>query len=232
MNGAAESRFEPGLVSELDEPVRRYFTHALRAGAPLAPPVRLTMEGRIKAGAWMPFEAEWQGDGRSFEWRARVGRPFRPLLSSTTTRTAMARWMFGSSARSPWFTRAARHDALGRRARGGRGRDLGAREPAPLAGSRLARAEQRAHRRCVRGAPERPELHVKISRAGAVRSVCVMRWDDGSHGRHCYIPCGEEVQAERRFGDLVLASDLTVGWWFDTPPAGRRSSKHEYSTLG
>ena len=107
MNGAAESRFEPGLVSELDEPVRRYFTHALRAGAPLAPPVRLTMEGRIKAGAWMPFEAEWQGDGRSFEWRARVGRPFRLLLSSTTTRTAMAPWMFGSSARSPWFTRAA-----------------------------------------------------------------------------------------------------------------------------
>lgn len=37
MKGAAESRFEPGLVSELDEPVRRYFTHALRAGAPLAP---------------------------------------------------------------------------------------------------------------------------------------------------------------------------------------------------
>jgi hypothetical protein len=40
---------------------------------------QLTMEGRIKAGAWMPFEAEWQGDGRSFEWRARAGRPFRPL---------------------------------------------------------------------------------------------------------------------------------------------------------
>jgi hypothetical protein len=27
----------------------------------------------------MPFEADWRGDGRSFEWRARAGRPFRPL---------------------------------------------------------------------------------------------------------------------------------------------------------
>jgi hypothetical protein len=79
VNGAAESRFEPGLVSKLDEPVRRYFTHALGGGVPLGSRVRLTLEGRIKAGAWMPFEADWLGDGRSFEWRARAGRPFRPL---------------------------------------------------------------------------------------------------------------------------------------------------------
>ena len=37
MNGAAESHFKPGLVSELDEPVRRYFTHALGGGAPWGP---------------------------------------------------------------------------------------------------------------------------------------------------------------------------------------------------
>jgi hypothetical protein len=79
VNCAAESRFEPGLVSEVDEPVRRYFTHALAPGAKLGYGVQLTMEGRIKAGAWLPFEAEWQGDGRSFEWRARAGRPFGPL---------------------------------------------------------------------------------------------------------------------------------------------------------
>jgi hypothetical protein len=79
VNGAGEFRFEPGLVSELDDPVRRYFTHALAPGAKLGDGVRLTMEGRIKAGAWRPFEAEWQGDGRSFEWRARAGRPFHPL---------------------------------------------------------------------------------------------------------------------------------------------------------
>jgi hypothetical protein len=31
-----------------------------------------------------------------------------------------------------------------------------------------------------------------------------------------YIRCGGEVEAEQRFGDLVIASRLTVGWWFET----------------
>jgi hypothetical protein len=33
---------------------------------------------------------------------------------------------------------------------------------------------------------------------------------------HGYIRCGGEVEAEQRFGDLVIASRLTVGWWFET----------------
>jgi hypothetical protein len=32
-----------------------------------------------------------------------------------------------------------------------------------------------------------------------------------------YVPCGCEVRDERRFGELVLPSDLEVGWWFGTP---------------
>jgi hypothetical protein len=79
VNAGSDSRFEPGLVSDLDEPVRRYFSHTLAPGAGLGHGLSLTMEGRIKAGIWMPFEAEWRGDGRSFEWRARAGRPLHPL---------------------------------------------------------------------------------------------------------------------------------------------------------
>jgi hypothetical protein len=65
--------------------------------------------------------------------------------------------------------------------------------------------------------PERPAVQIKLDRAGSVRSVSLMRWDDGRHGRHGYIPCGGTVHAEKRFGDLVLASEVTVGWWFETP---------------
>jgi hypothetical protein len=32
------------------------------------------MRGRIKVGLWLPFSAEQTVDGRSFTWRARVGR--------------------------------------------------------------------------------------------------------------------------------------------------------------
>src|SRR3954449_2257691 len=57
----------------LPEPVERYLAHALPAGPPPGPAVRLRMTGRIKLGPWLPFAAEEQCDGRSFVWRARVG---------------------------------------------------------------------------------------------------------------------------------------------------------------
>jgi hypothetical protein len=49
----------------LDEPVRRYLEHALAAGATPGAGSRLTMSGRIKAGAWLPFTAIEELDGRS-----------------------------------------------------------------------------------------------------------------------------------------------------------------------
>src|SRR4051812_12726055 len=54
------------------EPVRRYFEHALGGDTDKARAVRVTMGGRIKVGRWMSFTADWEGDGRSFTWRARA----------------------------------------------------------------------------------------------------------------------------------------------------------------
>jgi hypothetical protein len=55
---------------DLDERVRRFFSHAIRDGAALAGGVRLTMAGRVRVGAWLPFTADQTVDGRSFAWRA------------------------------------------------------------------------------------------------------------------------------------------------------------------
>ena len=65
--------------------------------------------------------------------------------------------------------------------------------------------------------PERPEVHLRIDDRGAVRSASALRWDNGEHGLRGYIPCGGAVEAEQRFGGLVIASRVTVGWWFETP---------------
>jgi hypothetical protein len=176
------------------------------------------MEGRIKAGAWMPFEAEWQGDGRSFEWRARAGRPFRPLRvvdHYAQGNGGMDVRLFG---RIPLF-----HAGGQDTTRSGAGRaavEAAIWAPASLLPSRgvVWHAESSEHIVATwEVPPEQPEVQIKIGRAGEIRSVCVMRWDDGSHGLHGYIPCGGEVHAEGRFGELALASDITVGWWFDTP---------------
>jgi hypothetical protein len=74
----------PGFTSDMlagvDEPVRRFFSHAIGDGAALPNGVRMAMSGRIKVGLWLPFTAEQTLDGRSFVWRARVGRgPLMPL---------------------------------------------------------------------------------------------------------------------------------------------------------
>ena len=42
MSAPATRRFEVGMLSGLDEPVRRYLAHALCEGAPLHDGVRLT----------------------------------------------------------------------------------------------------------------------------------------------------------------------------------------------
>jgi hypothetical protein len=65
--------------------------------------------------------------------------------------------------------------------------------------------------------PERPELRLRIDGDGALRSVVAQRWGDAGQRSFGYIPCGCEVRAERRFGDVVVPSSVTVGWWFGTP---------------
>jgi uncharacterized protein DUF6544 len=74
----------PELGTSLDEPVRRFLQHAIAEGAALGRGVRLTMTGRIRVGAWLPFSAEQTVDGRSFAWRARVGWGGSPRCASST----------------------------------------------------------------------------------------------------------------------------------------------------
>ena len=50
--------WRPSEVSNLPEPARRYLTHAIAPGTPLASAVRLRMHGQIKLKSWLPFTAE------------------------------------------------------------------------------------------------------------------------------------------------------------------------------
>jgi hypothetical protein len=66
-------RFDAAALADLDEPVRRYFTHALADGTPLSRGARLRLRGHIKVGPWLRFDSMWEGDARSFSWRATAG---------------------------------------------------------------------------------------------------------------------------------------------------------------
>ncbi|HEV2775542.1 MAG TPA: DUF6544 family protein [Solirubrobacteraceae bacterium] len=210
--------FDPRSLRDLDEPVRRYLTHALSPGASLEPGMRLWMTGRIKVRAWLPFRAVWEGDGRSLTWRAVVGPGGRPLLR------VIDRFAGGAGSMNVRLLgRFAVVDAAGDdvdRSAAGRTAVEAIWAPASLLPDRGVSWRAEADDLIVATwdlPPERPEVRIRVAADGAMRSSCVMRWDDGEHGRHGYIPCGGDAHEEQRFGDVVIPSRLTAGWWHGTP---------------
>jgi hypothetical protein len=197
----------------LPEPVERYLAHALPSGPPPDPAVRLRMTGRIKLGAWLRFTAEQQCDARSFVWRARVG-PMHVTDRFAGGAGATEGRLFG---RRTVFD--AHGDDIGRSS-AGRAALEAIWAPAALLPERGVswRAESDELIVATRDVPpERPEVRLRIGHDGALRAVSALRWGNAGRRSFGYIPCGCEVVAERRFGDLVVPSEVTVGWWFGTP---------------
>jgi hypothetical protein len=175
------------------------------------------MRGRIKVGRWLPFKADWEGDGRSFVWRARaawglvrtIDRYDRNATGSLNVR------LLGLIP----VTKADDRDTV----RSGAGRaavEAANWTPMSLLPDQGVSWQAVSDEEIVAAwevPPERPEVHLRIDHDGALRQSWVNRWDNGVHGERGYIPCGGDVLAERRFGSLTIASRLCVGWWFGTP---------------
>jgi hypothetical protein len=177
------------------------------------------MRGRIKAGVWLPFTARQTVDGRSFTWHARVGRGrLTPLEVTDRYADAVGRTegrllgrvtLFHSAgfdtARSA-ATRAAIESVV-----------FTPRSVLPDRGVAWRAETEHDIVACFDLAPEHPEVRLCIDDHGALRMVSALRWGDDGEKTFQYIPFGGEVGAERRFGDLVLPSRASVGWWFGTP---------------
>jgi hypothetical protein len=203
------------LNEALDEPVRRYFAHALGEGAATGHPMRLTMRGRIKVGAWLPFTARQESSAEAFEWRARVAIRRLTLLSVVDRFAAGSGSMEGRA-----FGRARLFAATGedttRSAAGRVALEAAAFAPACLLGHPGVAWRAVGEDEIVASwsvPPEYPEVRIAIDAEGAIRSVSALRWN----GEHGYVPCGAHVERERRFGAYVLPARVTVGWGFGTP---------------
>jgi hypothetical protein len=66
--------------------------------------------------------------------------------------------------------------------------------------------------------PERADVRFEIDPdSGAPRSISLLRWGNVGQDHFGYIPFGATIDAEERFGGLMLPSRVTAGWWFGTP---------------
>lgn len=201
-------------LSRLDEPVRRYFAHALSPTAPPPAGMRLAMTGRSDVGVRLPFVAEWEGDGRSFRWSAKAGPLRSPLLHVVDQfadgRGSMDVRLLG---RAPLVHA---DDTATTRSAAGRAAAEAIWTPASLLPQRGVTWEALGDDLIVATwdvPPERPQLRLHIDPHGAVRTCSVMRWNTPARG---YVPCGGDVLAERTFGGVTIPSRISVGWWYGT----------------
>ena len=211
-------RFDLASVADLDEPVRRYLGHALADGGVLHERVELRMTGRIKVGPWLGFSATQRFDGPRFEWRARAGvgraKPLHVVDRYADGRGSTDGLLFG---RWSFMHADDEHTA---RAAAARGAAESIWVPANLLPARGVRWRAEAEDHIVASVPvppERPDVHLRIDGAGRVTSVSLQRWGKVGRPGYGYIPFGGDIRAERRFGDVVVPSRITAGWWYGTP---------------
>ena len=209
-----QQTFDPAALAGLDEPVSRYFAHALAPGATVAPTMRLEMAGRIKVGIWMPFSADWEGNGRFFRWHATAGPFGLPALR------VLDRFEDGSGSMDvrlrPGVKLVHAEDEDTARSGAGRAAAEAMWTPAGLLPQHDVRWRAEGDDLIVARwevPPERPELRLEIDADGAIRTLNVMRWQ----GRDGYVPMGGHVLEDRRFGHVTIPSRISVGWWYGMP---------------
>lgn len=220
MDAVAPRRFDPASLEGLEEPVRRYLVHALSPGTPLERGIRLDIRGQVKVGAWLSFLSVWDGDGRSFSWRARAGLgPLRLLRvhdQFAEGRGFMDIRLAAPTSRLPALNLLHVENEDASRSGAGRAALEALWVPMALLPDRRVRWRAESDELIVASfdvPPERPELRIEVGPDGGVRSYSALRWRSSKDG---YLPFGADVHAETRFGEVTIPSRLTAGWGHGT----------------
>ncbi|HSI81569.1 MAG TPA: DUF6544 family protein [Solirubrobacterales bacterium] len=217
---ATPRRFDPAALEGLEEPVVRYLEHALSPRAPLERGMHLEIRGEVRVGTWLRFVSVWDGDGRSFSWRARAGLgPLRWLRvhDRFADRRGSMDIRFGvPTRRLPALRLLHAENEDVSRSGAGRAALEALWVPMALLPDRDLRWRAESDELIVASfdvPPERPELRIRIAPDGGVRSYSALRWRGRKDG---YVPFGADVHAETRFGGVTIPSRLTAGWGHGT----------------
>ena len=213
--------FTPEMIDNLDEPVQKYFLHAIAPGTPLAKYVELEMSGSFKPkpdADWLPMEAsQIISTSPGFVWKAKIGKGLAKFRGADYYSENKGRMKFSILGLIPVV------DAQNKNiTRSGIGR-LGAEyiwlPPALLPQNRVA-WQAIAHNTIqanfrIDGEPI--TLTLTIDADGKLLKVFLPRWGDKTENSNWqYIPFGGEVQAEETFAGYTIPAKISVGWWFGT----------------
>ncbi|WP_316690289.1 DUF6544 family protein [Pseudonocardia sp. H11422] len=208
--------FDPGMVTHLSAPARRWIEHAIAPGTPLLRAVVLNMHGRVRIGSWRPYRARQVlsvPDG--FVWAAATriaGLPVRGF-DRYTRGSGQMRWrLLGAvpvqSSEGPDVTRSAAARLAGEFIF----TPAAALDPA-------VRWEPVDEQRTVAHVPIGPFTHpitLSVARSGALESVSLPRWGDPDRTGFAEHPFTALVHEEARFEGFTVPARLSAGWWYGT----------------
>lgn len=208
--------FDSAQLAALPEPARRYISHAIAPGTPLASAVRLRMHGEIKLKRWYPFSAEqvicWS---RGFIWQAAVRMGALAIRGSdryVDGQGAMHWKLFGLvpfiTASGPDITRSA----------AGRVNMECAWLPSVLCREDVSwSASDPSHIRisfAARG--ENAAIDLTIDESGAPKSISMPRWGNPERAEFRYATFGGFLEKEATFSGYTIPTRLRMGWHFGT----------------
>jgi hypothetical protein len=213
----SEATFEPSLVADLPEPARRWLTHAIAPGTPLAQSVLLEMHGHIRIGCWLPFRAvQLHSPPNGYVWAARATFGPIPIIGYDryADGDAEMHWrLFGRlpvvNASGPDLDRAA----------AGRAAIDALFVPTACLGPDVTWSEGSTSNSAIAewrigGHVLRPELTVAAD--GSLRSVTLPRWTQPKGEEWGDYPFGGLVEDEMDFDGIRIPTRVQVGYFFGT----------------
>jgi len=211
------SSFSAGATAGLPEPVRRWLTHAVAEGTPLARAVELRMHGEIFLGRWAGFTADQRlsVDG-GFVWAA-TARPFGlPIrgFDRWTHGTGEMRWrLFGAIPMASASGEDVTRSAAGRHA----GELLVALPTAALSPEVHWRSldSDRAVA-SVAGEGGTHEVTVTVAHDGALTELVMQRWGPLGRGSFGELPFGATLHGEVSTRGVRVPRRITAGYHYGT----------------
>ena len=217
---ATGSIFTHEMVANLDEPVRRYFLHAIELGTPLASYVELKMSGGFKFkpdAEWLPMQAkEIVSMSSGFVWQAKIGRGLFKFSGADYHKQGKGRTKF-------FWGLIPLVDA--------RNADVARSSAARLAAEYIwLPSALLPHHNVVWQAisnntiqarfhlnAEPITLTLNINGDGKLCDISLPRWSNDTEDRTWqYIPFGAEAKTEITLDGYTIPAQIDVGYWFGT----------------
>ena len=207
--------FDASTIGDLPDPARRWLTHAINPGTPLAQSVRLTMHGRIRIGKWRSFTAnQIIRPHEGYIWAATTHIAGLPITGYDryTGGVGQMRWRLAGaipivSDRGIDVTRS----AAGRLASEIVVAPTAFRAATWAPGDDVDTVVATSHI-----GTDTQQVKLRVHASGSVRDVMLQRWGNPAGSPFGFYPFGVTVEQEAVLGGVTIPSVIRAGWFWGT----------------